>query len=294
MPTFAPQEVYLIEQDGQTVIELSHPYVIDASEINVYLNGMLSVINEDYTEIDNLHVEFKYQLSMSDVVIIEHKVYFDDKLVTVIGRKGKALYQQYGTTETLLKNQTYTLIFQHGVQSFTSKFNTMIDSLYAGIETIRNDLGNVLDGLADESRILFLIFENSILSKNIASADNLTLLEQSVTDNTPVPYVFKQYVRYRTELDIVMAMYLYASGRQGSESKALGQLKLNKQLLLGMTPLEPIMSDLKQKLKTWEKKLTGGAVSSPVATAVRGGTSNPYPLTSPRNTFASGDGTAGA
>jgi hypothetical protein len=262
-----------------------------ASEINVYLNGMLSVLGEDYTEVYNLHIEFKFQLSTSDVVIVQHKVYFDDKLVTVIGKDSNSMYAKFGTKDTLLANQLYTLSFSHGAQSFSVQFNTKIDPLYSTLPIIQNDLGAVLDGIADQNRILFLIYENGILAENIANTDNSTLLKNAKINKTAIPYVFKQYVRYRTELDIVMAMYILAAGRQGSESKALGQLKINKQNLLGMTPLGPILDDLKQKMKQWEKALIGKTLVSPLSSAVRAG-NTAYPLTSPRLTFASGSGTA--
>lgn len=285
MPTFSPQEIYLTE-DGQTDIVFIHPHIVGSGDIMVFLNGMLCVRNEDYREIDEYTIRFSYQLSANDAVIIQHQIYFDDKKITVISDSSISLFQRYGDEQTLFPTQKYTLTFKHGTQVFTSSFHTVIDPLYSTVQTIKNDLGEIVSDIPDE-RILYLIFQNSILSQNIASEENLALLESEVK----IPYVFKQFVRYRTEMDIIIAIYMLITGRQGSVTKTLGELKIDRRYTWGTTIIEPILADLKEKLKEWEKLLRGSSgFVSPVATAVRAGASSPYPLTSPRR--GSGGGNA--
>lgn len=275
MPTV--KDLYFA-QDGQTVVELIRPYVLGTSEIIVSLNGTPSVLGTDYTEVDETHIEFNYQLSSFDVVIVDQHL---SSTSDVIAKAGEV--------ETLFVNQKYTLNFKHGEQLFQSVFHTRMDPLYSSVETVRNDLGDITSEILDE-RILYLIFQNSILSQNIASEENLALLESE----EKTPYVFKQFVRYRTEMDILIAIYMLITGRQGSVTKTLGELKVDRRYVWGTTIVDPIIADLKDKLKEWEKALRGSAAMvSPVVSAVRGGSSNPYPLTTPRRGSGGGTTTGG-
>lgn len=287
MPTFSPQEVHFAV-DGQTDIILDHPYLVGQGELAVFLNGMLAVIGEDYTEVDEVTIRFAFQLSSDDIVITQHHVYFDDKNITVIGEKNRSLFQRYGDVETLMNNQKYTLSFVHADQEFSTSFYTKLNPFYSTIKRIRSDLGDIIDDVTDE-RLSFLIFDNSILSQNIASEENLALLESE----EKVPYVFKQFVRYRTELDLMTSVYLKLSGRQGEVKKTLGELEISRKQNFGALDLKGILSELKGKLKEWEKALRGTTTSSPVRSAIRGGTTNPYPLSSPRMTNTNGVTTGG-
>ncbi|WP_421019347.1 hypothetical protein, partial [Klebsiella pneumoniae] len=80
------------------------------------------------------------------------------------------------------------------------------------------------------------------------SEENLQLLQSQ----DKIPYVFTQFVRYRTELDIMSAVYLELSGRQGIENKILGELTIMRRREFGMADLRTILGDLKTKLKEWE------------------------------------------
>lgn len=280
MALLSPQEVHIAE-NGQTLIELSYPYTKGSNDLMVFLNGLLSILDDDYIEVDEYHIQFNYQLSDQDVIVTQGRMRIDIKDLHIVG-ESDSLFELYGSSPSLLPNQMYTMRFAYGEQVFSHSFNTVIDPLYSSISVIQNDLGEVISDVPDQ-RMLFLIYQNSILSQNIASEENLSLLESE----TKLPYVFKQYVRYRTELDLMSAMYLYLSGRTGSVSKILGELEITKRVDLGIG-FKDALNDLKMKLKKWEKLLTGSAARSPLVGAVRGGTNNPYPLTSPRMTNSDG------
>lgn len=282
LSSFSPQEVHFIS-DGQTDIVVSDPYVTGMNQLTVYLNGILAVVNEDYEEVDHQTIRFHFQLSSDDIVITEHRVYFDDKKITVIGDKNRSMFQQYGELQTLLPTQKYTVTFTHDDQLFTKEFYTRMDPSYSTIRIIRGDVGEVFNSVRDP-QLAFQIYQNSVLANNIASEENLTLLE----DEEKIPYVFKQYVRYRTELDLLIAIYMAISGRGSTEKKVLGELEIEYKWRL--SDIKPLLEELKQKLKPWEKQLTGKTAASLVASAVRGGSSNAFELTSPRRNFADGTG----
>lgn len=279
MATFSPQEIYFVE-DGQQELVLDHAYAVGTNMIQVFLNGLLGVLGEDYEEVTETKIQFKYQLSKEDVVIVERKIEMEGINISVIGKAGNSLYQKFGDKNTLMPNQKYKLSFRYGDQVHETAFTTKIDPLYSTHEIIVNDLGPITSDILEE-RILFLIFQNSILSQNIASEENLQLLQSQ----DKIPYVFTQFVRYRTELDIMSAVYLELSGRQGIENKILGELTIMRRREFGMADLRTILGDLKTKLKEWEKKLRGWDKISPLRGAVRGGSANPYPLNTPRRSY---------
>lgn len=286
MAIFTPQEIHFA-QDGQTDIKLNHYYMVGANELKVYLNGMLAICGPegagDYEEIDNHTIRFHYQLSQDDVIVAEHRIFFDDKKISVIGEKKEGLFQKYyedKSVQTLLPNQTYKVRFIYDGQEFESSFQTVINPLYSTVRTIREDLGDITLNIPD-SRLLYLIYQNSILSQNIASEENLALLESE----EKTPFVFKQYVRYRTEMDIMTSIYLTLSGKQEKISKVLGEMEIEKRGEFKLNGIKDVLSDLKIKLKKAERALTGENASSPLRTAVKGG-SDSYPLTSPRLTFS--------
>lgn len=282
MATFSPQEVHFVT-NGQSDITVSHPYIVGATELRVYLNGILALLGNDYVEVDEYTIRFNFQLSEDDVIVTEHKVYFDDKKITVIGKKAESIFQRYGDDKTLFENQKYTLTFRYEDQEFSQSFMTFLTPLYSTVKTVREDLGAVIEEIPDE-RILYLLFQNSILSQNIANEENLALLQSS----EKVPFVFKQYVRYRTEVDLITSIYLLISGRQGSATKNLGTFKVDRRYQFNAIGLETILDDLKNKQRSSERALTRAARSSPLVGAVKGGTNNPYPLTTPRMGFVSG------
>lgn len=282
MGALSPKEVHFCT-DGQTDVVLDTPYIVGADELSIYLNGMMAVAGQDYDEIDAVTIRFRYQLSSEDIIIGQHHVLLDGRNITVIDDTDNSLFKKYGEIVTLLENQKYVLSFKQGEQSFDSTFYTRLNPFYSTLKIIRADLGTVIDDVPDD-RLVYLIFDNSILSQNIASEENLGLLESE----NKTPYVFKQFVRYRTELDLMMAVYLLLSGRQGSQSRILGELEILSRSDFGSMDIGKILGDLKMKLRQWEKLLRGSSVSSPVRGAVRGGSSSPYPLTSPRRTNSDG------
>ena len=283
MPILSPQNIYFCE-NGQREIKLDSPYVLGGSLL-VYLNGQLSTVGEDYEETDDRTITFLYQLSSADVVVTQQKTAMNVNISVINDSIKASIYKKYGEKNTLLPNQKYTFTLTHGDQEFVTSFFTRLEPYYSTVQVIRMDLGDVISYVPDD-RIMLLIHNNSINANQIASEDNLALLESE----EKTPYVFKQYVRYRTELDLIMATYLKVSGQQGAVDKLLGELEIKRQVTLGSLDLKAMLNDLKNKLKEWETLLRG-TTNTLAASAVRGGKDS-YPLYNPRSKFESPPGKA--
>lgn len=275
MPSFSPRDVH-IPEDGQTVITLSHPYVVGKQELQVYLNGLLVVADKDYVETDNLHITFNFQLSKDDVVITQHLVYFEDKLVRIIADKG-GLFQRLGVEDRLKNNQKYVMTFRYGDKEFESNFYTRIDPQYVPVATIRSDLGKFITKITD-FQIQYMIYENSLLASTMFEdyfdIDDNTGLGKLNTENGVVPFKVRQFVRYRTEVDLVTQLYLIMMGQSGADHMVLGQLEIEKRFNLG--DYKPLLDSLKAELTKYSR------TKSPLRSAVKGGP-NAYPLNTPRN-----------
>jgi hypothetical protein len=275
MPTFSPRDVH-IPEDGQTVITLAHPYVIGSQELMVYLNGLVATTPDDYIEVDNLHIEFKYQLAKDDVIITQQLVMYDDKFVVLISDSSKSLFQRYGTETRLLKNQNYTMTLRYGDKELISKFYTQFDPQYVAIQTIRADLGEFVSKITD-FQIAYLIYQNSITAgtkfTDYFDIDDDSGLGTLNTTDGVVPYKVRQFVRYRTELDLVTQIYLQLMGQSGSDHIVLGALEVEKRSNLG--DITPLLALIKTNLNQYAR--TGSSIVS----AVKGGGTT-FPLTTPR------------
>lgn len=291
MSSFSPQEVHF-PNDGDTRITLDYPYQTDGQSLKVYLNGMLAVIDYDYIEYDTTTIEFKYQLSGEDVVVTEHRIYLNQKIVDVINDRDTGLFHKYGIEDRLMENQKYSVVFDHGFSKLETHFYTKIYPLFTNVPTIRNDFQGMFEEIADH-QILFQIYQNGVLAMNIAQTEedgSGTSQQQDIQDavdnRTQIPFYARQFVRYRTELDFVLAIYFAISGKGGAQSKVLGSLEIERRYRLG--EIEPLLKELKSRLKPWEQELRGSSGTRIAASAVRGGNNNPYELTSPRREFGGG------
>lgn len=279
MSALYPQNIYFVE-DGQTDVTLDMPFTLGGS-LAVYINGVFAVLGQDYIEVDAITIRFNYQLSSSDVIITKHSNVTNQKVTVINDTPKPSLYKKYGEAQTLLPNQKYTLKLVHGEQEFESTFFTILDPFYSTYEVIAMDLGAIVEDIPRD-RILLLIHNNSIISQNIASEENLELLESE----EKTPFVFRQYVRYRTELDIMMNRFLEASLDQGRVKKMLGELEIEREGKFSLNDVKGLIDDLKKKLAKAEKDLVGFQTKTIAASAVRGG-SDSYPLATPRRGFSS-------
>lgn len=173
--------------------------------------------------------------------------------------------QRYGTEIRLLENQLYTVTLtvrgQQKVVSFTSRYNP----LFSTVRVIRSDFRDLFSAYTDDD-INRVIHDNSKLAIEIANPE-LDLNEE-------IPYYVRQYVRYKTELDLVTDLFLTLTSQSGQADKQLGDLRVMKQVQL--PKLQDILKVLEQRLAAWEAQLVG--MKAPPTSAVRAGNTAPYPL----------------
>jgi hypothetical protein len=172
---------------------------------------------------------------------------------------------KYGTETRLHENQLYTATLnlngQTTIVTFTSKYNP----LYSTLQLVRGDFRTLFSRFSDDD-INRSIYLNSVLAIAIANP---------VLDLTKdIPFYVKQYVRFKTELDLMTDIIFTLSTYGGSEEKLLGDMKIMKEVK--SKDLDKLLKRLEAHLAVWEIQLTG-IKGTPTGAVRAGGTV--FPLT---------------
>lgn len=172
--------------------------------------------------------------------------------------------QKYGSKARLLPNQLYTVRFSLKAETKEFSFTSRYSPLYSTVKIIRNDFPDLLEGVPDD-RINFSIWQASLLANELANTDNIT--------DTTFTYAVKQYVRYKTEYDLVRNLVMSLGMKAGVTDKTLGELRISKEV---QTPeLEEMLTKLNTEIRKWESAMSDAIQSRG---AIRSGTDYPYPL----------------
>lgn len=172
--------------------------------------------------------------------------------------------QKYGSQQRLHNNQLYKVRFKaKGVTkefSFTGRYSP----LYSTVRILRNDLQSMFDDLSDDV-LNFSIWQTSLLAQDIATEENFT-------NGTP-SFAVKQFVRYKTEYNILRRILLYLSTSAGSNTKTLGEFTITKDIKAPY--VKDLLSVVQRDVDKWE-----AAITAPITNrgAVRAGQNFAYPL----------------
>lgn len=260
-------------QSPQDTFVLSRVYSPGTNSLFVYVNGLLYSPGEHYTEIDPYTIKLADELTLGDVVIIapaviDNSIDINFDRIKVVGTDSNSIYKRFDADQHLMYNQKYELSFtingKKSVFTFTSKYSPM----YSTLKAIRMDLLDLIANV-DDDIINYTIWQNSRL------ADELAVTEIS---STAIPFYVKQWVRYKTELDLINSIYLAISGKVGKVSKTLGDMSIERSVSL--PSLASMLSEIKSKLAPFTKLLTGVGITGK---SFKKANSYPYPVVDRRS-----------
>lgn len=265
---------------GQQVFNVEKPFINDA--ISVFLNGQLQTFGEDkdyVTSQDTGRIAFQCPLQAGDTVTIVSNVMSQRLNLEVVspGRADKpnALYKKYGTVERLKANNKYEVCICIGKDLFRWHFVTQLSPMFSTIRKIWEDIGEFIEGFTDEY-ISSMIYRNSLavleLVDELAEQDieNVTyqLIGGEYTWSASAP---KDWVRYKTEIDLIMNRYYGISLRYGTQRKEIGDISIEKATKLPY--LDQLLDRLRGQWKEADDKIRGINV---VAYGVKGITDYKY------------------
>lgn len=197
----------------------------------------------------------------------------------------------YGSGTYLLPNQVYNVTLQiPGVEPYSFTFTSKYAPLYTTAKTVRSDCGALLDGVNDDGiwYAIWLVSKNAEdllvrkgrVEEQDTAAEQTAAVQEALNESRQLKNAFHQYVRYQAALDLVRAAYLTMAGQAGQIQKKLGDLTLLRETR--PPSLDSMIKSLQEERDRWEERLSSTGPAA-IAGAVRGGSANPYPLSTRRS-----------
>lgn len=238
---------HIVSTKGQTIFHTSKPYF--SGTLLVYVNGLLADlgVTEDYVEVDNLTIQFNYELSEIDEVIITSSYSSNNMSVEVVSNNNhnpNSLYKKYSTLIKLKNNSKYTVNISLNNQNINWSFTSKYSPLFCSIEKIRLDTGDLLNGATDE-QIYYMLYANSKeVTELVRVKTGITggVVGNYATTIDPTTYT-KAWVRYKTDLDLVNSIYLSLSGVSGTTTKKIGPIDVERNVTM------PSLKDMLARFK---------------------------------------------
>ena len=254
MKKYSINETY-IALDQQRIFDIEKPFINDT--ISVFVNGILQTLGEDkdyLTVQDTGKVIFNNPLTEGDIVSVISTI-ASRKINLEIVSSGKAdkpnaLYKKYGTVRRFKPNNVYDVQICIDKEMISWNFVSHLNPLFVSSKKIWEDIGECIEGFT-ERYINSMIYRNSVevieliddLANQEEAIENVTYEQDEYGEYTTTYRAVKNWVKSKTEIELVMARYYGISYRYGSVKKSVGDLEIEKSTKL------PYIDDLLDRLK---------------------------------------------
>ena len=254
MKKYSINETY-IALDQQRIFDIEKPFINDT--ISVFVNGILQTLGEDkdyLTVQDTGKVIFNNPLTEGDIVSVISTI-ASRKINLEIVSPGKAdkpnaLYKKYGTVRRFKPNNVYDVQIWIDKEMISWNFVSHLNPLFVSSKKIWEDIGEFIEGFT-ERYINSMIYRNSVevieliddLANQEEAIENVTYEQDEYGEYTTTYRAVKNWVKSKTEIELVMARYYGISYRYGSVKKSVGDLEIEKSTKL------PYIDDLLDRLK---------------------------------------------
>ena len=254
MKKYSINETY-IALDQQRIFDIEKPFINDT--ISVFVNGILQTLGEDkdyLTVQDTGKVIFNHPLTEGDIVSVISTI-ASRKINLEIVSSGKAdkpnaLYKKYGTVRRFKPNNVYDVQICIDKEMISWNFVSHLNPLFVSSKKIWEDIGEFIEGFT-ERYINSMIYRNSVevieliddLANQEEAIENVTYEQDEYGEYTTTYRAVKNWVKSKTEIELVMARYYGISYRYGSVKKSVGDLEIEKSTKL------PYIDDLLDRLK---------------------------------------------
>lgn len=266
MRKYSINEKY-IASEGQQVFKVEKPFINDT--ISVFVNGSLQTLGEeeDYLTVqDTGKVIFNQPLDEGDIVSVISNIASRKINLEIVssGRADKpnALYKKYGTVQRLKANNKYEIHLCLDKDIFKWNFVSKLNPLLVSSKKIWEDIGEFIEGFTEEY-INSMLYRNSVevieLIDELANADeaveNVTYETDSEGNISTNSRAVKNWVRYKTEIELVMARYYGISYRYGSVRKEVGDISIEKSTKLPY--IDSLLDGLKDQFQEADNAIRG-------------------------------------
>ena len=256
----------------QRIVKNEQEFTLEQnSKVNsVLLNGILLEKDKDYS-IKNDIISFTKSLNENDEVIFHNTVNTNKRLISP-GKLSNSLYSRFTHNPTLNENNKYTVNIAIDKEDYSWQFNSKMNPMFTTSKKIYEDIGEFIEGFTEEY-INSMIYNNSM--ELISVLDELAKQEEAVTnvtysqDDDGIYTVSNRmgnnWVRYKTDIDLVLARYFGISYRYGTQSKEIGDIKITKETKLPY--IDNLIDALKKNFKEADDYIRGGFAVTTVVKA---------------------------
>lgn len=266
MKSYSIQENYTAT-DKQTIFNIEKPFVNDTT--SVFVNGLLQVLgeNKDYLTVqDTGKVIFYNPLNAGDLVSVITNITSDNISLEIVssGRADKpnALYKKYGTVERFKQNNKYEVQMCISKEIFKWGFVSKLSPLFITSKKIWEDIGEFIEGFTEEY-INSMIYRNSVevielideLASQENAVENVTYKKEADGTYTASHRAVKNWVKFKTERDLIMARYYGMSYQYGSIKKGIGDITIEKDVKLPL--INTMLSSIKDQLEEADNVIRG-------------------------------------
>ena len=282
MKKYSINENYIATQ-GQQIFNIEKPFINDT--ISIFVNGILQILGEDkdyLTVQDTGKVIFNNPLNENDMVSIVSNVASKRINLEIISSgkadKPNALYKKYGTVKRLKENNKYEIQICIDKDIYKWNFVSKLNPLFVSSKKIWEDIGEFIEGFTEEY-INSMLYRNSVevieLIDELANSDNavenVTYEKDADGNYTTTSRAIKNWVKYKTEIQLVMARYYGISYRYGSVKKSIGDIAIEKSTKLPY--IDNLLDRLKDQFEEADNTIRGINI---VASGVKGITNYSY------------------
>ena len=265
-----------IATEGQQVFFIEKPFVNDT--ITIFVNGVLQILGEDkdyLTVQDTGKVIFHNPLTEGDIVSVITSVSTERINLEIVSSgkadKPNALFKKYGSAKRLKMNNKYEVQMCIGTEIFKWHFVSKLSPLFVSSKKIIEDIGEFIEGFTEEY-INSMIYRNSVevielideLANQTDAVENVTYETDADGNYTTGSRAIKNWVRFKTEIELIYARYYGISYRYGSIRKEIGDISIQKDTKLPY--IDNLMSRIKDQWEEADATIRGVNV---VASAVK-------------------------
>lgn len=271
-------EIYIVKEENFTRYRFVNDMICkkinnSKGEFEITVNNKSLIENNDYF-IEGRELFLSIPLLVGDKIIIKDSISNDVKVITKNSYSNNALFKYYSSNTKFKNNQKYTFALAFNKDKHSFSFMSKYDPFYSPIDKIRMDTGDLLNSVSD-SHIAKIIHNNSkIALEKLEVAIEAGNKESTVL--TKIPTYVKDYVRYKTNIDFCYSIYLSMSGKIGTVSKTIGDIKIDTTYKIPY--LGDMLSRFKELLAPNQDLLNSGAVSTSTVASFVKAQNTTYPV----------------
>lgn len=245
--------------------------------VSIFVNDEIATEDEDYVIEDN-KIIFNEELNDSDDIKMNYS-YDTNKNIISKGKINKnSILSRFDSDIKLNENNKYRIGIVIDKELYEWEFNSKQNPMFSTARQVLEDIGEFIEGFTEEY-INNKIYDNSLavidLIDELASLDtpveNVTYEKDEDGFYTTTYKAVKNWVRYKTDIDLTLARYFGISYHYGSEMKEIGDIKIEKSTKLPY--IDSLLDFLKKQWDEADKVIRGTNV---VSSAVKAGTQYKY------------------